>query len=217
MTEEAMLISAFIPFPNIYWWAKAAQYGTVCFDGYEHFQKMSYRNRYYISGSNGLITLSIPLVEGREQRTAMKDVLISNKDKWQVQHWRTLTSVYKRSPYFDFYEHDLERLYTIKFEKLADFNLASIQWLKQQLKLDFKEIITDSFEKEAADEDMRWIMKPGVERTKTDAVAYYQVFADRTGFLPNLSLLDLLFSEGPRTLQWLKENQIIINGWNSKV
>jgi len=209
------VVGSLIPFPNISWWYQIKNANSVTWDLAEHFQKMTYRNRYYISGSNGLIQLSIPLVKGRDQRTAMKDVFICNKDRWQVQHWRTITSVYKRSPYFDHYEPSLSQLFEDRFEKLSDFNLASVHWLKRQLKIPFEETITDVFNKTYLEDvlDIRNSLKPGIERKPTSGNAYYQVFAERTGFLPNLSMLDLLFSEGPHSMQWVKNNGNIIDNW----
>lgn len=204
-----LLISSFIPFPNILWWAVVGQYDTIMFDIAEHFEKMTYRNRYAIAGANGKIQLSIPLVCGRNQRTPMADVMIYNKENWQVQHWRTLVSVYRRSPYFEHYEHSLESLYNTPFEKLTDFNLASIQWLKKQLHLSFTEEVATRYEKHYAEgtTDIR-SLKPAVEKKAMDNFpVYYQVFTERTGFLPNLSILDLLFSEGPYSMRWIHENR----------
>jgi hypothetical protein len=185
-----------MPFPSIAWWMAAANCETIILDKAEHFEKMSYRNKYYITGANGPITLSIPLTDGREQRKAMQDVQICNKDRWQVQHWRTLVSVYKRSPYFDFYEPDLEPLFHTTYERLIDFDLASVEWLKKQLKLKCNIEFAGSYIKNYEDAaDMR-NMKRSKEDT-TNAPRYYQLFEERNGFLSNLSMLDLLFSEGP--------------------
>jgi len=124
-----------MPFPPISWWAAVLGAETLYLDAHEHFEKMSYRNRYYISGSNGRIQLSVPLVHGRDQRAPMHDVQISNEQIWQVQHWRTLVSVYRRSPYFDYYEDSLREIFESGFNHLTHFNLTTIDWVKQQLKL----------------------------------------------------------------------------------
>lgn len=217
--EDARMISPYIPFPNIYWWTIAAGMNEVCFDEAEHFVKMTYRNRYYISGSNGLVQLSIPLQHGRDQRTAMRDLSISTHERWQVQHWRTLFSVYNRSPFFEYYAPSLEELFLNKYQCLTDFNLATVRWLKEQLKFRFG--ITNAVEYVKQYEnvfDMRVGFKPGVEKSIINAgPAYYQVFADRTGFLPNLSMLDLLFAEGPSAAVWLNNNKKeIIANWGGR-
>jgi hypothetical protein len=206
------VVSPLIPFPGIGWWGIILQNNSVIYDRAEHFQKMSYRNRYRITGANGLIQLSIPLEGGREQRTAMKDVRVSNKDRWQVQHWRTLTSVYKRSPYFYFYEPSLQNLFEQEFEKLVDFNLASIHWLKEQLSISFAEDFANEYIADCGTEyiDIRNKQK---ERAEIPTSTYYQLFSDRHGFLPNLSMLDLLFSEGPYSLDWINKNRQVVEQW----
>ncbi len=175
--------------------------GSVLFDASEHFQKMSYRNRYRISGSNNSILLTVPLESGREQRLPMKDVRIHNENLWQVQHWRTLVSVYKRTPYFDFYEQSLAALFENEFDYLLDFNRASVEWVSQHLKLGFDINETNDFIKEypKGTTDLRNEREPTVQTPR-----YYQVFEERIGFQPDLSILDLLFSEGPRAVDLLK-------------
>ena len=203
-------ISSYIPFPCISYWAAISGIDTLLLDKAEHFEKMTYRNRYYLAGGNGLLTLSIPLHHGRDQRNSMQDVLIDNKTSWQTLHWRTIVSAYKRSPYFDHYEPSLQQLFTQPYTHLTDVNLASILWLKQQLKLNFNIAFTDEYlpEHPGAICDLRKNLK----RNAISAMhfpAYYQLFSDRAGFLPDLSILDLLFSEGPHAMDWIiksKEN-----------
>ncbi len=207
------IISSLLPFPPINWWAQIDDAETIIFDKGEHFEKMSYRNRYTISGANNVNQLSIPLVKGRNQRIPMAEVMIHNAERWQVQHWRTLVSVYKRSPYWEYYEQSLQSVFETPFEKLVDFNLASFQWLATQLKLKTEVRISDTFvaDPPAGSLDLR-PMKPADLRDNTGTFPkYYQVFEDRIGFVPNLSILDLLFSEGPRTAIWLKGNATTIN------
>ena len=166
---------------------------------------MSYRNKYYITGANGPITLSIPLADGREQRKAMKDVEICNRERWQVQHWRTLVSVYKRSPYFEHYEPSLEKIFHTPYTLLSEFNLASIEWLKAQLKLKADITFADTYQKEyKGTTDLRNLKRN--KDTGRDYPVYYQLFEERNGFVPNLSLLDLLFSEGPMTMELLAQH-----------
>lgn len=213
------LVSSFIPFPNIYWWLKAADAGSVLFDNAEHFQKMSYRNRYYISGANGLIQLSVPLVAGRNQRCAMRDVQVSHAENWEVQHWRTIVSVYSRTPYFEYYEPGLKKIFDTKFTHLTAFNIATVQWLMSQLKLKTELKFADNYNADygAGTVDLRSGYGPGIERSAAGSTApYYQIFADRTGFLHNLSMLDLLFAEGPHTMQWLADNRQTVESWSGK-
>ncbi|MDR3681107.1 MAG: WbqC family protein [Flavipsychrobacter sp.] len=202
------IISSFLPFPNLNWWAQVAQATEVCFDRAEHFEKMTLRNRYHVAGANGVIQLSIPLVHGRNQRTAMRDVQISHSEKWQQNHWRTITSVYRRAPYFEHYEHSLQDIYKQQYHSLVEFNLGTIEWLKAQIGFTFQVIVADTFIKDYGKE---YIDVRNIRSDKTldpHFPTYYQLFADRNGFAPNLSLLDLLFSEGPYTGIWIKNNLV---------
>lgn len=207
------VVSSFIPFPNIYWWLVASEGNTVCLDSSEYFQKMSYRNRYYITGANGLIQLSIPLKQGREQRNSMDATGISYSENWQVQHWRTLVSVYNRSPYFQHYEPSLQQLFEKKYELLHEFNQASIQWLANQLKTPIEITVAGTYIKEYDNSKDLRRMKPGAEKRAIEEQPYYQLFNERNGFLPNLSMLDLLFAEGPHAMQWVKDNKELVNSW----
>jgi hypothetical protein len=121
-----------------------------------------------------------------------------------VQHWRTLVSVYNRSPFFFHYTASLGELYETEYKFLTDFNKAALQWVKQQLKFAFSEEEVPVFQKEypAAHLDLR-----RQDNFDFPVPHYYQVFEDRIGFEPGLSILDLLFSEGPNTGKWLQENQ----------
>jgi hypothetical protein len=206
----SFVISSFITFPEIAWWAAIADAPCLLLDKAEHFEKMTAHNRYRIAGANGMIQLSVPLENGRNQRAAMQDIKISNTGKWQVQHWRTITSVYKRAPYFDFYEDSLRPLFEAPFTFLTDFNLASIHWLERQLKLKIEEKQVDVYIKDypEAVADLRQGNREAKHYSTGGFPEYYQLFSDRTGFLPNLSILDLLFAEGPYTMQWIKEHRL---------
>lgn len=211
------LVSPLMPFPNIYWWLLATEAETVVFDHAEHFVKMSYRNRYYITGANGLIQLSVPLVQGRNQRTAMQDVRIDNKERWQVQHWRTIFSVYGRAPYFEYYAPSLEQVFNTFFDKLVAFNQATIDWAMEHTGIRLNAAATDAYRDkyETGYTDLRISLRPGMEKIALPAEQglYYQLFAERNGFYPNLSILDLLFSEGPAVKTLIKERAAAIRAW----
>ena len=206
------IISSFLPFPPISWWIQVIAADEIIFDRVEHFEKMSYRNRYYISGANNPIQLSIPLTNGRNQRLPMEQVTLHNIEKWQVSHWRTLVSVYKRTPYWEYYEASLQHIFEIQFNNLIDFNKATIVWAVQQLKLKQESSEAAVFIADYGNGfiDLRRI-KPSSEAQKLNKCPqYYQVFQDRIGFQPNLSILDLLFSEGPLAKVWIEANRALI-------
>ncbi|MCB0698740.1 MAG: WbqC family protein [Chitinophagales bacterium] len=210
------LVSPFVPFPNIFWWSLAQNCTVVTFDQAEHFEKMSYRNRYYITGANGLIQLSIPLQRGRNQRLPMHEVKIDYSERWQAQHWRTIFSVYGKSPFFEHYAPVIESLYNKCYERLIDFSKATVDAVKKELELKFEEDIAIEYKKDYSDcIDIRKMFKPGVEKTPIQNNLYYQLFEERNGFFPNLSILDLLFSEGPASTAVMKQHADVINTWGS--
>ncbi len=210
------VISSFIPFPNLYWWSVVMEAGKVIFDAAEHFEKMTYRNKYYIAGANGVIQLSIPLAGGRNQRSAMKDMSIADIEQWQTQHWRGIEASYRRTPYYEHYAPELELLFKKEYTKLADFNQDSIDFLKKQLGLRYEEEIAGQYKAkyEEATIDMRKGFKPGIEQ-KDSGSLYYQPFEERGGFKPNLSMLDLLMCEGPNAVNVIKANEVVIKEWGS--
>ena len=198
------LISSFIPFPPISWCAYAIRASVITFDKAERGEKMSYRNRYRIGGANNENTLSIPLKGGRDSQAAMDRILIHNAERWQVQHWRTLESVYRRAPYWEHFEADLKPLFDREFLKLTDFNMASVNWVFNQLRIKAEIQFAEEFVKHypAGTIDLR-AMRPSAAPPE-NFPKYYQIFEDRIGFLPDLSILDLLFSEGPAAVSYLQ-------------
>lgn len=203
MIENDSLVCPYLPFPNIYWWSYALGAQRVILDGQEHFEKMSFRNRYLVSSATGPLTLSIPLREGRQQRKAMIDVYIDNNVHWQKQHWKTLKSVYNRSPYFEFFEFELEKIYTNQYEKLYEFSMASIEATSLLLS---KKIIFQQAESyipqylENTTDIRKDFRSNQYVKLSHHFSKYQQVFEDRLGFLPNLSILDLLFAEGKNSV-----------------
>ena len=199
-----------IPFPNIYWWSFAVSAQKVILDSEEHFEKMSFRNRYMLASDKGALTLSIPIKEGRQQRKPMNEVLIDNSTNWQIQHWRSIKSAYNRSPYFQFFEPELQKIFTTQYEQLVDFSQASINLIVQLLgrKLQFEKAVMYQKEYEPAVLDIRTHFRSNqYNLSKSIYPKYHQVFEDRTEFLPNLSMLDLLFAEGKNAVTYLAQMQ----------
>ncbi|MFW0715498.1 WbqC family protein [Pedobacter sp. N23S346] len=170
----------------------------------EHLAKQTYRNRASIYSPNGKLDLTVPIVKGAKTHTKMKDVRISYDFKWQRLHWLSLETCYRSSAYFEFYEDELARFYNEKFDFLFDYNLELLAWLTKKLKLPHELKVTESYEDDIPEAlDHRGMMNP----KKADQVAnnkpYYQVFEDRYQFLPNLSIVDLLFNQGPQAKNYL--------------
>jgi len=191
------MVSSSIPFPPVSWWIYALQSEQVTFDLAEHYQKMSYRNRYYLAAPEGRLLMSLPLEHGRNQRIPVHAVQLSYRTDWQNTQWKTITSLYGRSPFFEYFEHRIAPLFREQKEYLHEWNIAGIRLICELLKLPLTFTETEDYIKEYPPEttDLRKIFKPQSEQEK-EAVFYHQVFEDRTGFIPGCSILDLLFCEG---------------------
>ena len=173
---------------------------NINFDVYEPWRKMSFRNRCVVVGGNGPINLSIPVVDGREQKKLLREVVIDNGKPWQSQHWKTITSCYNRSPWFDFFEPELSSMYRQPVELLHDWNKMCFEWAIAKLGLPIR---VEHMQKNNNDQpepdwvDWRNKLTPKTLQTRfPNPVRYHQVFEDRIGFIPHLSVLDLLFCEG---------------------
>ena len=199
------LITELQYFPSVIFYKNSYEFSNIIFEQYESYQKMSFRNRCIIAGANGLITLSIPLQEGRNQKTIMKEVKIEDS-KWQTDHWKSIESCYNKSPWFEFYKDELHELYSKPFCFLLDWNLACFEWsiriLGLPLVFSLSEIFIKKYNEDVADFRNKILPK---NYKDYNAVAYRQVFEDRIGFMPNLSILDLIFCEGKTAKELLSK------------
>jgi hypothetical protein len=199
-----MILSDLQYFPPIDFLSALCGESYVYLDIYEEYRKMSFRNRCLIAGAQGIISLSIPVKEGRNQRLAMKDVLISETEDWQTRHYKSISSAYSRSPYFEYYRDELQLIYQRPIKGLADWNLLCLQWIKEKLDWNIQWCLTDGpVAHPAGDfEDQRNRLLPKNYAVR-NSPKYRQVFEERTGFFPNLSVLDLLFNVGPSAREML--------------
>lgn len=178
-------------------------YDDVIWENCDHFQKQTLRNRMYVYGANGKLMLNIPVKHSGGLRKKTAEMCIENQFSWQDQHWKSLCSAYRSSPYFEFYEDDLRPLYTRKFIHLSDWNFACLEWIHRFLPLDFSTQKTTEFQlkPDASFTDYRFLA--AFKKHQFDFEPYTQVFTV-SGFLSNLSILDLLFNLGPQSLDYLK-------------
>lgn len=184
---------------------------NIEFDVYDRFQKMSFRNRMVIVGADGPIILSVPLLQGRNQRRPAKEVQIDNSRDWQGQHWKTIVSCYNRSPWFEYYRDGLEQLYLEKSDWLVDWNLNCWDWITRQLSLRIPAQFTTSYQPNYDPAHyLNWrnrLIPKSIFQDFPNPVRYRQVFEERTGFIPHCSILDLLFCEGKNALPLLRTDQ----------
>ncbi|WP_316748250.1 WbqC family protein [Pedobacter gandavensis] len=164
----------------------------------EHFPKQTFRNRAKIYSPNGSLDLIVPVIRGKKLHTKMKEVKISNDFNWQRLHWKSLESCYRNSAYFEYYEDEFARFYHQKFDSLFEYNQEIMDWLFKQLKITPKFELTEEYHSDVpAELDFR--TGPVFKKPEGDFKPYFQVFDDREGFKPNLSIVDLLFNQGPQS------------------
>lgn len=196
-------------FPNIITVAAVVQ-KEVCWEMEDNYQKQTYRNRCYICTDKGMHLLNIPIkhVGGDQGRQKYREVLIENEYHWQRDHWRTLQTAYRTSPFFEFFEDDLAPLYGKSHKFLLDFNLQTITTVCELLQIEMPEAKTSAFEKDPKDiQDGRFMVNAKMDIPITQE-NYVQVFGDRHGFVKNTSILDLLFNEGPNALTCLQNQEL---------
>jgi hypothetical protein len=185
--------------------AKAEQ---VTFEMEDNFQKQTYRNRCYIYAANGKLQLSIPVIFSQKNRQKYSDIKIDNTYKWQDNHWKSLESAYRTSPFFEFYEDELKPLFTEPAESLLEFNLNCFQVICDCLQIEVTTAKTEVYIKEPTHLlDYRHLANARKETPK-EVEKYTQVFSNKHGFINNLSILDLLFNEGTNALNFLESQDL---------
>jgi hypothetical protein len=167
----------------------------------EQFTKQTIRNRATIYSPNGSLDLIVPVIRGAKVHTKIKDVKISNDFNWQRLHWKSLESCYRNSAYFEYYEDEFAKFYHQKFDFLFDYNLELLQWLFKQLKTTASFEVTNEYHEIPAALDFRG--RTLFKKPEGEFKPYFQVFDDREGFKPNLSIVDLLFNQGPQAKNYI--------------
>ena len=190
--------------PPIEYFSKVMEHKQrIEFEMHEHFPKQTFRNRASIHSPNGKLDLIIPIAKGVGVHTVMKDVKISYDFNWQRLHWQSLQTSYRSSAYFAFYEDELAPLYEKRWDFLFDYNEHILNILLKQLKINLDYSFTHVYEKTYLDlADFRENIHPKNDSGFTHK-SYFQVFDERNGFLQNLSIVDLLFNQGPQSLNFL--------------
>lgn len=176
-------------------------------DAGEYFVKQTYRNRCTILGADGKLDLVVP-IHKRNSKQLMKDVKLSNAENWQKVHWKSIEAAYRRSPYFEYYEDSFYPFYNKKeFAFLVDFNLELMNTICPLLKIPPRISLSQQYI-ELSNEiiDFRTEISPKNKRlNEMEQPSYIQVFSDKLGFQKHLSIVDLLFNEGPNSLAYLQK------------
>ena len=208
--KTAILSSAY--FAPVQWYQKLNRYENIVIEQHDNFVKQTYRNRCVIATTQGLQALTIPVErpsDARLDKTQLKDVCISDHGNWRHLHWNALLSAYGESPFFEYYADDICPFFEKKWKYLLDFNMEINQKMMELLDIENGNISLSS-EYSSYDEkddffDFRDVIRPKHpgEDKEWEAKKYYQVFQQKFGFQPNLSILDLLFNEGNEAVYYL--------------
>ncbi|MEI6816993.1 MAG: WbqC family protein [Bacteroidota bacterium] len=204
----AILSTAYLP--PIQYVTKFLLYDEIIIDPTENYQKQSYRNRCNVFGANGILSLSIPLNHDNPEHTPVKSMTISNNHDWQKIHWRSLESAYRCSPFFEYYEDELKDFYFQKHDSLMLFNMELLHTILGLLKIktSISEALDYKYDYSDIADDFRNVIHPKIKKIKPDpyfnSQRYIQVFESKFGFLENLSIVDLLFCQGPNSIEILR-------------
>lgn len=175
------------------------------FEVEEHFLKQTYRNRATILSPHGKLDLIIPVIKGASSlgHTKFKDVQISYDSRWQNLHWRSFESCYRSSAYFEYYEAEFRTFFEKQPKYLIDLNTGLLAWILQKLKKPAELNFSNQFKPYGSyTDDYRLNYNPKKE-LNLDHKIYFQVFDDRNGFQKNMSIVDLLFNQGPQSLNYI--------------
>jgi hypothetical protein len=192
------------------YYARLIREEKIILEQYDHYHKQTYRNRCRILGPNGVLTLSIPVKKKHGEKTLVRDIRIDYDMPWNRAHWRSLLASYASSPFFEYLSDDLSRFYEVRFDFLIDLNLQLVENILGLLEIHIPVIASSSFREIEGTSDPRHFIHPKrdqkVEDPDFQTIEYHQVFSDRFGFQPNLSILDLLFNEGPGATSILRKS-----------
>ena len=181
---------------------------TVFIEKYENYNKQSYRNRCTIFSANGLLDLVIPIVKMQEPKIPITQVEISYDTPWQKLHFKAIESAYRRSPFYEYYIDDLMPFFTGRHTFLYSFNMQILSVICRLIKIPLTIRESKTYMKADINTiDLRNAIHPKTNKQTSDdeftVKQYSQVFSDKSGFMPNLSILDLLFNTGPGAAQML--------------
>ena len=195
-------------FPSISHFAVMAQSENITFEMEDNFQKQTNRNRTYIYSPNGIQLLNITIKHSKSPHQKTKDVMIENEFDWQKQHFKSLEAAYRSSPFFEFFEDDIQPIFEKQHTFLMDLNLEVFDVVTKCLRMKIQFDKTEEYFREIT--NMTYFRD--LVNGKKDANSfekYTQVFDDKHGFINNLSILDLLFNEGKFAMDYLKSQKII--------
>ncbi len=201
-------MSFFIPtyFSPISQYITIVNSDEVLFETEDNFQKQTYRNRCYIYGPNGKQLLNIPIKHSSNStKKKTKDTLVDNSVAWQKQHLKSIQIAYRNSPFFEFYQDDLLPIFLKEHKYLLDLNIETYLYITDALQISSVYKKTEEYIHNTKN-DFRFLANSKLEHPYKFK-PYTQMFDDKFGFIKNLSVLDLLFMEGPNAISFLENNK----------
>ena len=215
-TPFVILSSAYLA--PVQYYTKLCHYPDALIEQNDNYIKQTYRNRCVIAAPGGIQTLTVPIEKYASAKCAMKDIRISNHGNWRHLHWMALESAYRNTPFFEYYMDDIRPFYEKKWDFLVDFNEELQHKMCELIDISCLQTRTAHFSPLGNQElvcshtnDYRELIHPKLDFAldKTfHPVSYYQVFDQRHGFIPNLSVVDLLFNMGPESLIVLRQSYL---------
>lgn len=198
---EKILLPIFY-LPPISWFSYFLNENSeVVFEQFENFPKQTYRNRTNIYGANGKLSLIIPI--NHTGKRVFKETEISYRDDWQKLHWKSIKTAYQSSPYFEYYEDRLVKIFENKEKFLLDFNLNALEVIKQSLKTEKAYSLNKEYIKNPEEVNFREKFSAKIP-SEYEMDEYYQTFSDKMGFLNDLSIVDLICNKGPESMTYIK-------------
>ena len=183
---------------------------TIYIEACENYQKQSYRNRCHFYAADGKQSLSFPIAHSEgTHKHLISEVLIDYSKPWALQHKRAIISAYRTSAYFEYYQDELFAILDSKPERLLDLNTRLLEFFLDKIGIKAEIRMTENYSQNTDCEDLREVIHPKrpdniLEKLELNK-PYFQVFAEKHGFIRNLSIMDLLFNEGPDSIIYLKK------------
>lgn len=184
--------------PSIAYFSALSSAKEIIVEKHEHYQKQTFRNRCYVNASQGKKVLIVPVTEKRDKKK-ISEIRIDYSQKWVNNHWRTIQSAYGKAPFYEHYEAELREILYKEYQFLYELNMElltlCLKWLKQ------KRLVTESLAYQKTPSDDIMDLRSEINPKKAELAQfykpaeYYQVFGNK--FVENLSLIDLIFCEGP--------------------
>lgn len=203
--QNVYLTSAYLA--PVQYYCKLYQAQQVWIEAHDNYIKQTYRNRCTIAAANGPLSLSVPIIKPDTLKCVTRDIQISDHGNWRHLHWNAIASAYNSSPFFEYYADDFIHFYENKYTYLFDFNEEIRSLVCTLLDIQPAVTFTENYAEPDVAEDYRERIHPKHEGEDPlfSPTPYYQVFREKHGFLPNLSIIDLLFNMGPESVLLLKE------------